>query len=406
MKTHLLRTWIGCATAVAVVALQLNAQPAPATTGTAPHLKYAVIDMGAFGGNFSQAFGISDRGHIGAGSTLADGTFHAALWTERGGLVDLGTLGGPNSAANTPNLLDELPIQSETSAVDPYNENFCMFFTNHLCEAAVWRDGHMRQLTTLGGNNAEAWAVNNFGEVAGFSETAVKDGSCASSLPSQVFQYQAVTWDRNGRVHELRPLHGDSVGFGFAINDWGQVVGASGQCGNTAIPPGPNAPHAVLWGADGRAVDLGSLSGTAGAEPNVADSINDLGEVVGGSRAKDGTIHPFLWTRATGMLDLGTFPGAVVTVAGCCNTNNNRGQIVGFSIDGTTGNSRAFLWQNWHMIDLNTLISPDSGWYLQNASSINDEGEIAGSGLIDGNVHGFLAVPCDRAHARVAGCQD
>ncbi len=403
MNAKLLRSSIGCLTALA---LQLNAQPVPAKAGPAPHVTYAVIDLGAFGGDFSQGYGIGDNGHIGAGSTLADGTFHAALWTPRSGLIDLGTLGGPNSAANTPNLLDQLPMQSEVSAVDPYNENFCMFFTDHLCEAAVWRGGHMRQLPTLGGNNAEAWAVNNFGEVAGFSETRVKDATCASSLPSQVFQYQAVTWDREGRVRALRPPRGDTVGFGFAINDWGQVVGASGQCANTAIPPGPNAPHAVLWEADGRAIDLGSLSGTPGAEPNVADSINDLGEVVGGSRAKDGTIHPFLWTRATGMMDLGAFPGAVVTVPPCCNTNNNRGQIVGFSIDGGTGNSRAFLWQNWHMVDLNTLVSPDSGWSLQSAASINDAGEITGWGMIDGNVHGFLAVPCDRAHREVAGCQN
>jgi hypothetical protein len=47
-------------------------------------------------------------------------------------------------------------------------------------------------------------------------------------------------------------------------------------------------------------------------------------------------------------------------------------------------------------VDLNTLIPNDSGWYLQGALSINDAGEIVGYGLIDGNLHGFRATPCDR----------
>jgi len=47
------------------------------------------------------------------------------------------------------------------------------------------------------------------------------------------------------------------------------------------------------------------------------------------------------------------------------------------------------------MTDLNTLIPANSGWYLQTASSVNDAREIVGWGLIGGNVHAFLATPCD-----------
>ena len=88
-----------------------------------------------------------------------------------------------------------------------------------------------------------------------------------------------------------------------------------------------------------------------------------------------------------------------MTVAGCCNTNNNRGQIVGFAID-ASGNSHAFLWEDSHYLDLNDLIP------VQNATSINDAGEITGYGLIDGNVHGFLAFPCDHAHVNKGACHD
>jgi hypothetical protein len=45
--------------------------------------------------------------------------------------------------------------------------------------------------------------------------------------------------------------------------------------------------------------------------------------------------------------------------------------------------------------DLNTLISADSGWYLLDTASINDAGQIAGTGVNpDGEVHAFMASPC------------
>jgi hypothetical protein len=62
-------------------------------------------------------------------------------------------------------------------------------------------------------------------------------------------------------------------------------------------------------------------------------------------------------------------------------------------IDGTTFNSRAIVWRDKVMTDLNTLIPADSGWYLEGAASINDAGEIVGYGTINGNSHAFLAIP-------------
>ena len=85
-----------------------------------------------------------------------------------------------------------------------------------------------------------------------------------------------------------------------------------------------------------------------------------------------------------------------MTLPPCCHTINNKGEVVGYSIDGTNGNMRAVLWQNNGPIDLNTFIPPGSPWYLQAASSINDAGQIVGWGTINGNIHAFLATPCDR----------
>ena len=60
---------------------------------------------------------------------------------------------------------------------------------------------------------------------------------------------------------------------------------------------------------------------------------------------------------------------------------------------GPLGSGRAFLYQNGVMTDLNTLIPAESPWYLQNAASINEAGEIAGYGTINGETHAFLAKP-------------
>ena|ERR1700676_2049013 len=65
----------------------------------------------------------------------------------------------------------------------------------------------------------------------------------------------------------------------------------------------------------------------------------------------------------------------------------------------------AFLWENRSMVDLNTLISPNSSFYLYWAPFIDDRGEIGGYGsLANGDTHAVLLIPCDENHPRVLGC--
>jgi probable HAF family extracellular repeat protein len=280
---------------------------------------------------------------------------------------------------------------------DLNGEDFCGFGTHRQCLGAIWKNGAMEALRPLHvGDNSQAYWTNNRGQVVGLAENGILDSTCGAATPFQVLRFEAVMWGPNGKIHELRPLQGDTVGFAFGINDNGEAVGTSGLCSNTSLPPANSmGPHALLWEEDGSPIDLGNLGGTA---PNVATSINDRGAVVGASQFTDGTIHPFLWTRATGMQDLGLPAGDFVSLAPCCNTINNWGQVVGFSFPGPLGSSRAILWQNKVPIDLNTLIPKDSPWYLLDAESINDAGQIVGYGTINGNVHAFIATPCHLDH--------
>ncbi len=54
--------------------------------------------------------------------------------------------------------------------------------------------------------------------------------------------------------------------------------------------------------------------------------MNALGHVAGSSQTESGETHAFLWTPATGMIDLGTLPESTSSRATALNDSN---QVVG-----------------------------------------------------------------------------
>lgn len=378
-----------------------------AQTQTSSPARYTVTDLGTFGGTYSFAYSINSSGSVAGGAAAPGQTNSVAqtafLWNG-GHLLNLGTLGGSacpgcssEGAAVSPN--EVVAVISETAAADPNGEDFCAFGTHRQCLAAIWDNGVMTALPTLpAGNNSQAYFVNNQGEIIGLSETNKKDVTCSEATPFQVYRFEAAKWEPNSELTALAPLRGDTVSFGFGINGNGEAVGVSGLCSNTSAPPVSPASleaHPVLWDADGTPHALAIPVGSAGTL-NVAVSINNEGEVVGGSAMSDGTLHAFLWTSAASVPeDLGTYPqGAPITVVPCCGTINDRGQIVGFSVD-AAGNIRALLWQHGLPVDLNSLVVAGSHWYLLAALSINDQGEVVGYAVntSTSDVHAFLARP-------------
>ena len=90
-------------------------------------------------------------------------------------------------------------------------------------------------------------------------------------------------------------------------------------------------------------------------------------QCVGAFLCGNAKFHAFLWTRETGMQDLGTVGSDPNSIAIGI---NDAGQIVGSSIDAKF-NPRAFLRVGQDLIDLNELVPTDSPLYLFTACSIN-----------------------------------
>jgi probable HAF family extracellular repeat protein len=132
--------------------------------GVHPFLSHAgqdIIDLGALSGStFTYPQAVSGNGRVVGGARIdAPIAVRAFSWTQREGMIDLGTLGGKNAEARAVN--DSGEVVGFSSLDD---------LTQH---AFVWtpHDG-MRDLGTLGGSYSIARMVNSRGLTGGNSSVA------------------------------------------------------------------------------------------------------------------------------------------------------------------------------------------------------------------------------------------
>jgi len=205
--------------------------------------------------------------------------------------------------------------------------------TNH--HAFIYSDGLMTDIGSFGGNSA-ALDINHDGHVVGFASD--------SAGYAHAFVY------RDGMMSEINPFGGpNNEGAAEAISNQGKVVGWALNADGTAF-------RGFIHTAEGSIVDVGTFNG---GQNSYAFSINDCNQVIG----------------------IADYPYRSV-----CSTPQGRVRCVKFGQHG-------FLYQRGVMTDLNSLVDPDLGWDLQWVSDINDSGQVAGYGVLNGKFRAFVMTP-------------
>lgn len=304
-------------------------------------------------------------------------------------IVDL----GPGAAYALNNLGQ---VVGET--VNPQDSNTTAF---------LYTGGHVDLLSSMSGasHGSIAYDINNQGQVVGSKLIAnafsYKNGNAVDlgELPLSIntiatgvndngvivgwalnpgsLSYTAFKYDSTG-ISQVLPSR-DPIGLlsqAEDINNSGQIIGYYS-------PEGGGAIHAFVSN-NGTLTDLGAPQGY---KTSFANAINDSGMIVGYATMDVSGIgfgQAFVYETGTFKM-LGTLGGTYSEADGI----NNIGEIVGMAST-TDGPMHAFVYQDGVMIDLNSLLPPDSGWQLISAADINEKGQIVGYGLLNGAKHAFL----------------
>jgi probable HAF family extracellular repeat protein len=237
---------------------------------------------------YSIATGINNLGEV-----VGYSASHAFLWTQREGMLDLGTLPG-DVLAGAFAINDSEQIVG--TSVDRDGSQHAFFWT---------RSGGMQNLGTLGGTHTAADAINGSGQVVG------------SSYLSDNQTQRAFLWTQTDGIRNLGTLGGNSVALG--VNDVGQVVGES-QNSIAQVP--------FLWDSTHGMRSLGTVRQSVST---AASGINNAGQVVGAFSTSNPPFVAFLWTRFTGLQNLNTLVTHGSPWVGYANAINSSGQIVGQS---------------------------------------------------------------------------
>jgi probable HAF family extracellular repeat protein len=243
-------------------------------------------------------------------------------------------------------------------------------------------------------NYSRANGINSSGQVVGFSGPKF-DGSNS----------RAFIWSKATGMRDIGTL-GGAYAQAFAINDFGFVTGNS-QTKSTV-----GAVHAFIYDSFGPRESFWGMRdlGTFGGNYSYGTFINADNHVVGYSTTdkSDNRIHAFLYDGAK-MRDLGSLGGETMKSDQSFALGvNGADEVVGYTYLAPSENVAAsvsiqgpkqvaFLYNSLGvMMDLNDLIDTASKRYwLQSAVAINDKGQIAANALdySTGQVHAVLLTP-------------
>lgn len=301
-----------------------------------------------------------------AGVNVKNGSYQAMLYMSSWN--DLGTLGGAESFATGLNDSGQVVGYSQTSAGATNS-----FLWTPGASGGVQGNPQMQNLGTLGGAVSEAYAINNSGQITGYSD-----------IPTGQTSRQHAFLYSGGAMTDV------GQGLSVLVNSYGYSINSSGHIAGTAYDSGYKAPHAFFFNG-ATAVDLGVFGGVGSS----ALAINNWDNLVGYLTTSSSFDHAFSYLGGA-VTDLGTLGGHYSYALGV----NNSNAIVGGSFtDAKDSIYHAFIWHNGAMTDLNGLLDQTgAGWTLVEARAINDAGQISGIGQLGGISHAFRLNPLPTAN--------
>jgi len=319
-------------------------------------IQYTITDLGTLTGPSSFPTAMNNLGQVAGYGDIYTMYSHAFLYTGSGPLVNLGSFGGDSSVSVATGINNNGMVVGYSNYLGAGNTTHAFVYN---------QNSGMQDLGTLGGPTSYAEAVNNNGVVVGYSQTA--SGSTDGFI-----------YSRNGPMIDLGPGY-----YPLCINDAGVIaaIGGTSTQEETFISSGGTSG----W------TNIGSLGGNL-TQPS---AMNSLAEIVGGATISSSSqyLQPFLYNNGT-MLNLGSFGGE----GGEANGINDYGVVVGGAdIPGPVFSSHGFIWYGSGAIaDLNTLIDGSSGWTIDDAMAINDQGQIAAEANQPGeDYHAVLLTPIE-----------
>src|SRR5262249_1459911 len=138
-------------------------------------------DIGTLGGDYSTAIAINRAGKTVGWSNLASTTdpyntpVHATLWFN-GKTTDLGPLPAC-TFSDARDINESGPIAGNSNSTPQGLDRA------HIQRAVTWIDGKIRDIGTLGGPSSAAYGINNAGQIVGSAETTTVDNSSFNGYP-------------------------------------------------------------------------------------------------------------------------------------------------------------------------------------------------------------------------------
>ena len=312
---------------------------------------FAMVDLGPL-----NATAISDTGML-VGSVDINGHSRAVVWIE-GRMIDLGTADGADSAALAVNNTGEV-VGYTTSSEGRHH--------------AFYWDGsggpgeiQLVDIGTFTKPASDAHAINNDGWVVVEGWDPQAEAVARTSFVSWL-------WHKD---YAALPIAAARTPRARDINDQRQVAGWRR----------PSAHYEGFIWKDGVLTGAGLVDGW---RHSAVKAINNSGQAVGwvsSERAGEQAVDTQAFFSGFGAM--GTLGGA----RSGAHDINDAGLIVGYA-DTDKGEQHAFLWRDGTMYDLNDRVPNTEGWVLSSASHINQEGQIVAHAKLGEQTRAFLLNP-------------